>query len=252
MLNHRRVTAIIPALNEARSIGLVVEELKALRTTGASLVDQIIVCDNGSDDGTGRLAMRAGANVVTEPQHGYGAACLAALKAFWQTDPHDEDIVVFVDADHSVKASELPCLLVPLQTGSELVIGNRNAGQQARGALTPQQRFGNWLATALIRFFWREPVHDLGPFRAIRAGALRRLSMSDRAFGWTVQMQIRAIQEQLTVTEVPVSSLRRIGHSKISGTIVGSLLAGKGILGMVFGMWWEERKQRLRLWWAEV
>jgi len=253
MFSKHKVTAIIPALNEADSIGLVVSELwEQIDLNQTPLIDQVIVCDNGSEDATAKRAKQAGAKVVQEPRRGYGSACLAALDHYWQTEPDDDEIVVFVDADHSVKVSELQDLLVPLSHGCQFVVGCRNNGKQDKGALTPQQRFGNALATALIRAIWQQPVNDLGPFRAIRAGSLRKLAMQDPAFGWTVEMQVRAIQQQLKTVEVPVSSLRRIGQSKISGTVIGSIRAGHGILSMVFKLWWQQRKQQLRLWWAEA
>lgn len=242
MFNGHRVVAIVPALDEASSISRVVSALLTSAENGARLVDWVIVCDNGSIDATATIARTAGATVVCEPQRGYGAACLAGLAHYRQTGSKEDDVVVFVDADRSVRIDQLPSLLEPLSRGADLVIGNRNDGHCARGALTPQQRFGNWLATALIRLLWQCEVHDLGPFRAIRAGALWQLDMRDRAFGWTCEMQIRAIQEGLVMTEVPVDSLRRIGRSKISGTLLGSLRAGKGILGMVFNLWRRERR----------
>ena len=258
MYLHRHITAIIPALNEAPSIACVIDALLKLRvctkcqryvqpvhssnvsrlccTTAElltiPLVDQIIVCDNGSTDDTAKVAAASGAVVVHEPEQGYGAACLAALAA-----PVDKDVVVFVDGDHSVVASELPVLLDPLYQGADLVIGSRTADLTERGALSVPQRFGNRLASFLIRRLWHADVTDLGPFRATTQATLDVLQMQDRRFGWTVEMQVRALQEAMVVVEVPVSTLRRIGQSKISGTVRGVLGAGYGILSMILRLY---------------
>jgi len=178
-----------------------------------SVVDQIIVGDNGSTDATAAIAKASGAMVVEEPERGYGAACLAALAA-----PVEKDIIVFVDGDHSVVPQELPALLNPLFDGADLVIGSRTLGNCEKGALSVPQEIGNKLAIALLRLLWRGKVTDLGPFRATTQQALTAIQMSDRKFGWTVEMQIRALQLSLTSAEVPVSTRQRIGKSKISGT----------------------------------
>ena len=237
MLNGKRVIAIIPALNEATSISLVLGDISSQKYHGTPIVDRIIVCDNGSTDGTGDVAKQMGAETVHEAVRSYGAACQKALQHYWASDPQEDDILVFIDADRSVDVSELQQLLNPIEQGNDLVIGNRNNDGTETAALTPQQRFGNWLASGLIRILWQEPVYDLGPFRCIRAEALKRINMQDRGFGWTCEMQIRAIQEGLTMVEVPVTAKARIGQSKISGTVLGTLRAGKGILGTVFGLW---------------
>ncbi|MEM6936618.1 MAG: glycosyltransferase family 2 protein [Pseudomonadota bacterium] len=247
VFNGSRVWVVIPALDEAPSVGLVVAELWALTdAAGDALVDHIVVCDNNSRDATAVVAREAGATVVSEEQRGYGAACLRALGRVRSGGAKGNDVVLFVDADRSVDVSEVPALLAPLGQGADLVIGNRVAGAREPGALTPQQQFGNWLSSALIRLLWRCDVNDLGPFRAIRVGALDRLAMQDRAFGWTCEMQLRAIQHGMSMVEVPVSSLKRIGRSKISGTLLGSLRAGRGILGMVAAIWWEQRRMMRR------
>ncbi len=247
MFNGSMVWAVLPALDEEQSIGLVINALKST-TLGddSKLVDRIIVCDNGSIDETASVAEASGAEVVFESERGYGAACLKALAHFdKQSQGNDLDhIIVFVDADHSVRIDELPSLILPIANDADLVIGNRTAGSRQWGALTPQQRFGNWLATTLIRRLWAVEVNDLGPFRAIRADALESLNLQDRAFGWTCEMQIRAIQEGLNIVEVPVSSTKRIGKSKISGTLMGTLRAGKGILGTLATLWLKERRHR--------
>lgn len=258
MYLQRHITVIIPALNEAPSIARVIDGLFELRvcdkcqryvqkvnhsnisrvccTTGEvstiPLVDRVVVCDNGSTDNTAQIAATSGAVVVHESERGYGAACLAALAA-----PAEKDVIVFVDADHSVVATELPALLDPLFAGADLVIGSRVSGRTERGALSIPQRFGNQLASFLMRRLWHADVTDLGPFRATTQATLDVLQMQDRQFGWTVEMQVRALQENKVMVEVPVSTLRRIGQSKISGTVRGVLGAGYGILGMIFRLY---------------
>ncbi len=222
MRSNHRVVVIIPALNEERAIGRVLAEVPGW-------VDHVVVADNGSTDRTAEIARAAGATVVAEAFPGYGAACLAGL-----TRAGDADIVVFLDGDYSDHPEEMTALVDPIAGGTaDMVIGSRVLGERERGALTPQQVFGNWLATTLIRLIWRVSYTDLGPFRAIRADALRRLAMSDRTYGWTVEMQIKAAIAALRVAEVPVRYRRRIGVSKISGTIKGTIKAGWKILSII-------------------
>lgn len=270
MYKGREITVVIPALNEEQSIGLVIDELFELRvcaecanlthsgsdrqthTTESSavalcscaeeyeqhqLVDQILVCNNGSTDNTAGVASERGAIVTEEPERGYGAACLAALAV-----PVKKDIIVFVDADHSVVAEELPRLIDPLYDKADLVIGSRTLGTTEKGALSIPQAFGNRLATSLIRLLWKVQTTDLGPFRAVSNTALQDLKMTDRRFGWTVEMQVAAIQQSKITVEVPVSTRQRIGKSKISGTVRGVFAAGHGILGTIFKMYWSGRQ----------
>ncbi len=220
-----RVAAVIPALNEEASIGLVLSELPR------TLVERVVVCDNGSTDGTARVARAGGATVVEEPRRGYGAACLRALSAL-EADP--PAIVLFLDADRSDDGSEAAAILAPILEGrADFVIGSRALGDAEPGSLTPAQRFGNRLAAALLRRFYGVRATDLGPFRAIRWETLRSLGMSDRDFGWTIEMQVKAARREVRTVEVPVRYRKRIGRSKISGTIRGTLLAGSKILGTI-------------------
>lgn len=215
-----RVQVIIPALNEEASIGRVIAELPS------GLVDRVIVVDNGSTDRTAEVALAAGVTVVAEPARGYGAACLRGIESLGSCD-----VVVFIDADYSDYPDELPLLLAPIEAGAaDLVIGSRTLGKSSRKALLPQARFGNWLSSRLLGWAFGGVATDLGPFRAIRAEVLTRLEMDDRDFGWTVQMQARAMAQGMRVVEVPVSYRTRIGYSKISGTIQGSVRAGHKIL----------------------
>lgn len=244
-----KVAVIIPAFNEELSIAQVVTGLAELQADDGSerLVDTIIVCDNNSTDNTASISLSSGAYVVHESQMGYGAACLRGMQelvAPKQDSKHGvrADFVVFVDGDHSMRLSELPLLLDQLVAGKDLVVGSRVTHLQERGALTPHQRFGNVLASALIRFIWKKPITDLGPFRAMRYSSLMSLDMQDKKFGWTVEMQVKAIQLEMNYAEVPVSSLARVGVSKISGTVKGTIGAAHGIFGKVFQLFWQETK----------
>ena len=226
-----RVVLMMPALNEAESLPLVLADLQKLQQQ-TGLLDEIIVVDNGSSDATRDIAHNAGATVLEEPQRGYGSACLRALSYLRQSPPA---ILVFMDADRSDDAQEIASLLRPIQEeGYDMVIGSRALGEHEPGALLPQARFGNWLATSLIRWNYGFAYTDLGPFRAVRFAALERLHMRDRDFGWTVEMQVRALQENLRICEVPVRYRRRVGQSKISGTLGGSVRAGIKILSTLW------------------
>jgi glycosyltransferase involved in cell wall biosynthesis len=224
------IDVIIPAQNEARSIGLV------LANVPKSLVREVIVSNNASTDATAQVAREQGATVLEEPEAGYGNACLKGI-AYLQQKPIAEQphIVVFMDGDYSDYPEEMPTLIRPiLEENADLVIGSRVLGDMERGAMQPQQIFGNWLATNLIRMFYSYHFTDLGPFRAIKFQKLLELDMEDRDFGWTVEMQVKAAKMRLRTKEVPVSYRRRIGVSKVSGTIRGSLLAGHKILWTIF------------------
>jgi glycosyltransferase involved in cell wall biosynthesis len=202
----------------------------------AGLVQEVIVSNNGSRDRTAEVAAAHGATVVDQPLPGYGNACLKGMEYLQQKPAAEQPaIVVFLDGDYSDHPEEMPAVLRPiLEKDYDMVIGSRALGQLERGAMQPQQIFGNWLATNLIRLFFRCHFTDLGPFRAIKWDKLLALNMEDKNYGWTVEMQVKAAKMKLKCTEVPVSYRRRIGVSKISGTLKGSLLAGHKILWTIF------------------
>ncbi len=218
------VSLVIPALDEEASIG------RTLAALPRGLYSQVLVVDNGSTDGTAEVARAHGATVVSEPRRGYGRACQAGIAAL---DPR-AGIVVFMDADSSDVPDEARALVEPIAAGrADMVIGSRVLGRAEPGSLAPHQRFGNALATTLLHWLYGFRYTDLGPFRAIRAGRLRELGMRDVDFGWTVEMQVRALRRRLRVIEAPVSYRRRIGTSKISGSLRASLAAGWKIIGTI-------------------
>jgi len=224
------IDVIIPAYNEEQSIGNV------LRDIPKSLVREIIVCNNASKDSTKAVALENGATVVDQPLKGYGNACLKGI-AHIKAKPAAEqpDIVVFLDGDYSDHPEEMSKLIAPiLEDNMDMVIGSRALGNMEKGAMMPQQIFGNWLATTLIKFFYNYQFTDLGPFRAIRWDKLVEIDMQDRDFGWTVEMQVKAAKYGFNCTEVPMTYRKRIGVSKVSGTIKGSILAGHKILWTIF------------------
>jgi glycosyltransferase involved in cell wall biosynthesis len=223
------VDVLIPALDEEASLPLVLADLAALP---AGTVRRVVVADNGSSDGTARVARESGAVVVEAPRPGYGSACLAGLAWIRAHDP--PDVVAFLDADYSDHPDELPRVLAPLVAGeADLVIGSRILGEREPGSLLPQARAGNLVACALIRLLYRHRYTDLGPFRAALWPALEGLEMADPDFGWTAEMQVKALRRGLRVTEVPVSYRRRVGVSKITGTVTGTVRAGWKILWTV-------------------
>jgi glycosyltransferase involved in cell wall biosynthesis len=223
------IDVIIPAYNEERSIGKVIREIPR------EFVREIIVCDNNSTDATEFFAIEAGATVVNQPVRGYGNACLSAIAHIFKKpiEMHPE-IVVFMDGDYSDFPSEMMSLIEPIMQGHDLVIGSRTTGNYQAGSMTKPQIFGNWLATNLIRILYGVQFTDLGPFRAIRWNKLLELNMKDKNFGWTVEMQVKAVKQNLACIEVPVSYRKRIGQSKISGTLKGSLMAGHKIIWTIF------------------
>lgn len=218
-----RVTVVIPAVDEERALPAVLAEIPR------DLVDEIVVVDNGSRDRTAEVAAAGGARVVHEPRRGYGSACLAGIAA-----TADSAVLVFLDGDHSDYPDDLRRLLPPVQSGeADLVIGSRMIDPVSRRHLMPQARFGNRLASSLLRLCFGIRCTDLGPFRVVRRDALTALGMQDRDFGWTVEMQVRAKLAGLRVLELPVRYRERIGQSKISGTVRGSVRAGHKILSTI-------------------
>ncbi|HEV8132834.1 MAG TPA: glycosyltransferase family 2 protein [Acidobacteriota bacterium] len=223
--SHREIAVIIPALNEESAIRQVLAEIPA------ELAADVIVVDNGSTDQTAAVARQFGARVVTEPRRGYGQACLRGMQ---ELQPQSR-YVFFLDADHSDFPQQAFRLLEPLQDEEfDMVIGSRALGRAQAGALRLQQRWGNWLATLLIRRLYGAAYTDLGPFRALRRDALEGLRMKDQGFGWTVEMQVKAARLGLKVKEVPVDYRVRIGKSKISGTFTGTMMASFSILRTIF------------------
>ena len=227
-----RLAVIIPALNEEQSIGAVLDALPR------DLVTEAIVADNGSTDRTAERAAAHGARVVPEPQRGYGAACLAGLAAV-----RDAVVIAFLDADLSDDPARLRDLVQPILDGeADFVIGSRMLGAREPGALPPHSRFGNWLAGRILTHLYGQPTTDLGPFRAIRAVTLQQLHMQDRGFGWTMEMQAKAARLRVRTREVPVPYRRRVGRSKITGSLRASLLAAVIILSTAFRLlWWRPR-----------
>ena len=227
MKSRARIVVLIPALNEEASLPYVLSDLPR------EIVEEVVVIDNGSSDRTAEIARAEGATVLSEPRRGYGSACLAGIAYL---KPKEPEVVVFLDADYSDYPDELPAVIQPIMTGEyDFVLGSRTKGRAEPGALLFQARFGNALATSLIHWLYGFPYSDLGPFRAIRFPALLNLGMTDHTYGWNVEMQIKAVQQHLRITEVPVRYRKRAGgESKVSGTLTGTLRAGYKILWTVF------------------
>jgi glycosyltransferase involved in cell wall biosynthesis len=216
------IVVIIPVLNEADAIGHVIGDIPE------ELVDEIIVVNNGSTDQTARIAAEAGAVVLSEPRRGYGWACLRGIEYIEALQP---DIVVFLDGDYSDHPEEMSELIAPIVSEDyDFVVGSRIRGEAEPGALLPQARIGNQVACTLMRWLWGGAFTDLGPFRAIRYESLLALDMEDKTYGWTIEMQIKALQQNLRYTEVPVSYRKRIGTSKVTGTVSDHLKASAKIL----------------------
>ncbi len=222
------IRVIIPAFNEQNAVGLVIDEIPK------DWVSEIIVVDNGSTDDTFSQAESKGATAIKEPVRGYGNACLRGMKHISDSTTQP-DIVVFLDGDHSDYPEQLIDLVQPiLENKADMTIGSRALGTKEKGSMTPQQIFGNWLATTLIKLFYGVKFTDLGPFRAIRYESLLTIGMRDRTYGWTVEMQLKAAKLNLRTLDVPVNYRQRIGVSKVSGTVKGTLGAGYKILYTIF------------------
>ena len=217
---------IIPAYNESASIGLVVRDIPGI-------VQEVIVVNNNSADQTSANARAAGATVIDQPKPGYGNACLKGME-FVAGQKEKPDIIVFIDGDHSDYAEELTKLVDPIiNNNMDFVVGARVPRFREKNAMTPQQVWGNKLATFLMKIFFKSTFTDLGPFRAIRYDKLLQLQMSDKTYGWTVEMQLKALKQGLAYTEIPVHYRARIGVSKVSGTLKGTILAGFKIIGWI-------------------
>jgi glycosyltransferase involved in cell wall biosynthesis len=221
------VYVIIPAFNESQSIGKVIDDIP-------DLVSEIIVVDNASTDNTGAIAKEQGAIVLRENRKGYGYSCLKGIN-YIKEKADKKDVIVFLDGDYSDYPGEIELLVSPIISSDvDLVIGSRVLGQRQKGSMLFQQIAGNWLATTLIKLFYNAHFTDLGPFRAITWDALELIDMKDKTFGWTVEMQVKAAKLNLKFIEIPVSYRKRIGLSKVSGTIKGTILAGYKILLTIF------------------
>lgn len=219
------ILVIIPAFNEARSIDKVIAEIP-------EFVREIVVVNNNSSDATSKVAAASGATVLDEPRQGYGYACLKGIEYAKTKHP---DIIAFLDADYSDYPAEMSEVIRPIiEQNYDMVIGSRALGNKESGSMTPQQIFGNWLATTLIKWIYKVEYTDLGPFRAIKFDQLLALNMQDTTYGWTVEMQLKAAKQRLKVMEVPVNYRQRIGHSKVSGTLKGTVMAGYKILSWIF------------------
>ena len=226
----KKICVIIPAFNEESSISLVLKDIPK------EIVDEVVVVNNSSTDRTKEVAKNAGATVVDESKKGYGAACLAGIKYLNSKSPGQKPyIVVFLDGDYSDHPDEMYNVVRPIiEDDYDLVIGSRTIGNKEKGAMLPQAVFGNFLATKLIRIIYGFNFSDLGPFRAIKFDKLNSIGMVDETFGWTVEMQVKAVKNGLRCTEVPVSYRKRIGVSKITGTISGTIKAGYKIIWTIF------------------
>ncbi|MFY0624678.1 MAG: glycosyltransferase family 2 protein [Reichenbachiella sp.] len=226
------IDVIIPVLNEQNAVGLVIDEIPK------SLVRNIIVVDNGSTDDTPNVAIKKGAVVLYESKKGYGQACLCGMKWIEESPEKKPDLVIFLDGDYSDYPEHMAELIKPIQEKNmDLVIGSRALGQKEKGSMTIPQRFGNWLSTFLIRLIYGVHFTDLGPFRGVKYASLLNLGMQDKTYGWTVEMQVKAAKLKMKTCEVPVNYRHRIGVSKISGTIKGTIMAGYKILATIFKYW---------------
>lgn len=221
------IKVIIPAYNEEDSIAKVITDIP-------KSVEEVIVVSNNSTDATEANARNAGATVLSETRKGYGYACLKGM-AYVAQQKHQPDIIVFLDGDYSDYPEELTKIVAPIINDNlDFVIGARVKRLREQGAMTPQQIFGNWLACVLMKLMFGAKFTDLGPFRAIKYDKLLALQMEDKTYGWTVEMQLKALKQKLSYTEIPVNYRNRIGVSKVSGTVKGSVMAGIKILGWIF------------------
>lgn len=223
----KNIKVIIPAYNEEKAIANVIKEIP-------NSVNEIIVISNNSTDNTIKVATEAGATVLSESRKGYGYACLKGME-YISTLEIKPDIVVFLDGDYSDYPEELTKIIAPiLENNIDFVVGSRVASLREKHSMTPQQIFGNWLATTLMKIFFKATFTDLGPFRAIKYDKLLALKMEDKTYGWTVEMQLKVLKQKMSYLEIPVRYKNRIGVSKVSGTVKGSVMAGIKIIGWIF------------------
>jgi glycosyltransferase involved in cell wall biosynthesis len=226
------VSVVVPTKNEGQAIGRVLADIPSDQVT------EVIVVDNNSTDGTAEIAARMGARIVCEPRRGYGQACLTGIAS-----ANAPDVVVFLDGDYSDRPAELPFLLAPIaESRADIVIGSRLAGPRVAGALAWHSRFGNWLAAALIRRLYGLNISDLGPFRAARADVLRAVGLQESTYGWAVELILKGATQGFRIVEVPVSYHPRIGKSKISGTLRGTMGAAWFILSRIARYYFRGRK----------
>ena len=229
------IKVIIPAFNEEKSIAKVIAEIP-------DFVEEIVVVNNNSTDQTLQAASKAGATVLTEKSKGYGYACLKGLDYLSQKDK-TPDVLVFLDGDFSDFPQELTKIIQPIiEDRADFVVGARVKELRERGSLTPQQVFGNWLACFLMKILYQSNFTDLGPFRAIRWSTLEKLQMSDKTYGWTIEMQLKVLRQKIAYQEIPVSYKKRIGVSKVSGTVKGTIFAGTKIIGWIFKHYLQKKK----------
>lgn len=229
------IKVIIPAFNEEKSIAKVIAEIP-------DFVEEIVVVNNNSTDQTLQAASKAGATVLTEKSKGYGYACLKGLDYLSQKDK-TPDVLVFLDGDFSDFPQELTKIIQPIiEDRADFVVGARVKELRERGSLTPQQVFGNWLACFLMKILYQSNFTDLGPFRAIRWSTLEKLKMSDKTYGWTIEMQLKVLRQKIAYQEIPVSYKKRIGVSKVSGTVKGTIFAGTKIIGWIFKHYLQKKK----------
>lgn len=220
-----KVCLIIPALNESSAIGKVIDDIPN------ELVDKVVIVDNGSTDNTSDVAKTHGATVILESRRGYGNACLAGISSLEKLPP---EIVVFIDGDYSSDPKEIDRVLMPILTDeADLVIGYRSSSKMEKGSMPLHAKFGNWFALTLINILYGRSFEDLGPFRAIKWDTLKRLKMKSPTYGWTVEMMVKALRRKMRIKEVEVSYRKRIGKSKISGTVTGTLKAGYHIIATI-------------------
>ncbi len=236
-----RIGVVIPALNEAQCVEQVIIDIRTLSYLNTSIIDEIVLCDNGSIDATASIAMQAGAQVECQAIKGYGIACLTALAAMKPVD-----IVLFINADGAEIIEQSVQLLDEVIAGADLVIGSRILGENDAGAMYLHQYIGTRVVVSLINFIWRQKLTDLGPFRAIRSDVLKVLDLKDQDFGWTVEMQVQAIRKKFISIEVAINTRRSISHSKVSGTLFGTINVANKMFSTIFFFAYQDAKIKFK------